>query len=97
MQYIIIPTKIFKQADMTLAKRLGLDNPRKSVDGSEVVMHIESFERLFGQNGSKLRKTRQRVSYPVYESGSYELEELLASEAWSIPDEELAKGYSDYD
>lgn len=90
MEYIIIPTEVFEQADMELAKKLGLDNPRKSIDGSEVIMHVECYDRLFlfGQTPSPQRKARNVASYQVYDSNSDEFNELLSSEAWSMPEDE---------
>lgn len=86
MQYIIIPTEVFEQADMALAKKLGLDQPRKSVDGTEVIMHIESYNRLF--SGAKSRKAR--IAYPIYESDTTEFTELLSSQAWTAPEEDFS-------
>lgn len=78
-EYIIIPAEVFEQANKTLAKKLGLDKPRKSVDGTEVIMHIKSYDRLFG--GSIYETNVQ--SYPIYDRYSEELKELLNSSIWT--------------
>lgn len=89
MEYIIIPTETYEQADKQLAKKLGLDHPRKSIDGTEVIMHIECFERLFGKNGANISLSRRAsVSFPIYESGTEEFDTLIQSSAWYIPEEE---------
>lgn len=85
MKYIIIPTDVFAQADMLLAERLGLANPRKSVDGSEVIMHVENYEKLFG---SAPVTSRARSQFAIYQSGSKELSDLLASDDWASKEEE---------
>lgn len=79
MEYIIIPTEVYEQADMTLAKKLGLDNPRKSVDGSEVIMHIECYNRLFKDAPTTFRAN----PYPVYDGDNEELQSLLNSDLWT--------------
>lgn len=86
MQYIIIPTEVFETADMVKAKRLGLDYPRKSIDGTKVIMHIESYNRLFGSSSSTARKAR--IAYPIYESDSEEFNELLTSSEWQSEESE---------
>lgn len=82
MQYIIIPTELFEQADMTLAEKLGLNNPRRSVDGTEVVMHLESYNKLFGENDTTTYR-----EFPIYDSNSEEFVELLNSDVWSSSEE----------
>lgn len=88
MEYIIIPTEVFEQADKELAKKLRLDNPRKSVDGTEVIMHIECYNRLFGIK-SFARQSRSRIIYPIYKSDSHAFEQLINSDAWSTSEDGL--------
>lgn len=76
MQYIVIPASLFSEADPATARRLALDCPRHSLDGSEIIMHIESFHRLFPAATFSLRSP-----YPVYESGD-PLDALLQSPQW---------------
>lgn len=79
MQYIIIPIEKYEQADKQIAEKLGLSNPRKSVDGTEVIMHIENYARLFGAAS----KARSKANYPIYDSEDAAFAELMQSEAWS--------------
>lgn len=85
MRYVIMPTEVFETADMALARRLGLDRPRRSLDGSEVIMHAECFARLFGPMEAAGRRARRPLA--VYEDGE-ELSELLSSELWTRPEPE---------
>ncbi|MDE6276836.1 MAG: hypothetical protein K2M06_01870 [Muribaculaceae bacterium] len=87
MQYIILPAEVFEQADIARARALGLDKPRRSVDGTEVIMHVESYERLFPSSSAGTRKTRRSASYPIYDSDTSEFAELLASDAWASEEE----------
>lgn len=83
MKYIIIPAEKYEQADKQLAEKLGLANPRRSVDGSEIVMHTECYERLFGSTG----RLRSKAAYPVYDSEDSAFDELMRSTAWTSPEE----------
>lgn len=83
MKYIIIPAEKYEQADKHLAEKLGLDQPRHSIDGTEVVMHAECYERLFPSS----TRRRSRVAYPIYDSEDETFEMLMHSEAWSMPSE----------
>lgn len=86
MKYIIIPTEVFAQADMQLAERLGLATPRKSVDGSEVIMHVENYEKLFGSAPAPKSRSGS-PEYSIYDSGSEELKQLLDSPEWASSEE----------
>lgn len=81
MRYIIIPTNVFEQADMSLAQKLGLSNPRKSIDGQSVIMHIESFNKLFSES------SYPKGSYMILDSESEEFKELINSDIWTVRDE----------
>lgn len=81
MRYIVVPIEdaqiVFTQDE--------LDHALKSVDGSEVLVHEETLLRkrkamgfavLDGADGDV------EWTYPVYEYGSEELDELLGSNEW---------------
>lgn len=82
-----MPSERFAQADMDAARRLGLSEPRRSVDGTEVVMHKECYDRLFPVSPSDGRR-RKRAAYPVYDSEDEAFGELMRSEAWCSEREE---------
>lgn len=88
MKYIIIPANKFEEVDKVLAKKLGLDKPRRSIDGTEVIMHIESYQRLFA-NIPTAFNTQNTESYPIYDHQNEDFISLMQSDKWTISEEEL--------
>lgn len=84
MEYIILPSERYEQADKALAKRLGLDQPRRSIDGSQIIMHLECYHSLFAY-APAVSSTISQPDYPIYDSNDEALKRLLESEAWSAP------------
>lgn len=82
MRYIVVPTEDVQ----TLFSADELEHARKSLDGSEMIVHEETLLRRREKLGLMTLPANQdgRVewTYPVYEHGSPELEGLLGSEEW---------------
>lgn len=77
MKYIVVPTESLNLFDSNELKKLGLENPRISLDGSLAIMHLENYYRLY-----PAIFVSRYSDLPIYESGA-ELDALLNSEAWS--------------
>lgn len=82
MRYIIIPIEdaqiVFTQDE--------LDHAKKSVDGSEILVHEETLIRKRNAMGFVTLPTDNgdfEWIYPIYEHGSKELNELLNGSEWS--------------
>lgn len=86
MKYIVFPASQMQDVSEETLKALGL-SPRYSVDGTEVIMKVVNYDRLFPpvmtlpEDGEV--PSEPIYMSPVYESPSAEFEELMASEKWT--------------
>lgn len=84
MKYITFPADKLKEVPQEVLNELHL-SPRHSVDGTEIIMKVVNYEKLFPsvQTLPELDGEPQEVvyPYPVYEGK--ELEQLLASSEWT--------------
>lgn len=83
MKYVILP---IEDAQVVFTND-ELSTMRKSVDGTEVIVHEEILVRKRNQMGLTTLLSEEtgaiEWTYPVYEYNSVELNNLLQSEAWS--------------
>lgn len=83
MRYIVMP---IEDAQVVFTDN-ELSTMRKSVDGTEVIVHEEILVRKRNQMGLTTLLSEEtgaiEWTYPVYEYNSVELNNLLQSEAWS--------------
>lgn len=84
MRYIIIPSSVFDSFNIEVARQYGLDKPRRSVDGTKVIMHVENYELLVNSVEDSTPRLKSRSVYPVYESDDSEFKELMESSQWTI-------------
>lgn len=82
MRYIVVPIEDVQ----ALFSAEELEHARKSLDGSEMIVHEETLLRRREKLGLMTLPINQdgqvEWTYPVYEHGSPELEGLLGSEGW---------------
>ena len=82
MKYIVIP---IEDAQIVMTQD-ELEHARKSIDGSEVLVHEETLVRKRNAMGLVTLPADDgdfEWTYPVYEHGSKELNELLSGSEWS--------------
>lgn len=87
MKYITFPTANLNEIPQELLGELHL-TPRKSVDGTQVIMKVDNYEKLFPSAMTLPLLDEETPQEPVYPYPTYEgdaLEELLKSDEWSIP------------
>lgn len=86
MKYIVFPTEKLNEVSQKVLDELHIV-PRKSVDGTEVIMKVVNYEKLFPSviNLSLDDEESQEpiYSYPTYESEA--LTTLLESNKWNEP------------
>lgn len=87
MKYIVFPVEKLNEVSQEVLDELHLV-PRKSVDGTEVIMKVANYEKLFPSIMTlpldDNSDTQEVIyPYPVYEDS--ELEQLLTSSEWSEP------------
>lgn len=85
MKYIVFPVEKLNEVPQEVLDELHLA-PRKSIDGTEVIMKVANYEKLFPSVMTlpELGEETPQESvypYPVYEGE--ELNTLLASSEWS--------------
>lgn len=89
MKYITFPTEKLNEVSQEILDELHL-SPRKSVDGTEVIMKVVNYEKLFPSvqtlPAPEEGEEPQEVSYPypTYEGDS--LNTLLESSKWNEPE-----------
>ena len=92
MKYITFPTANLNEIPQEVLDELHLV-PRKSVDGTQVIMKLNHYEMLFPQPVTlELLDEEETPQEPVYPYPVYEGEELnalLASSEWSSNDSVL--------
>ncbi len=87
MKYIVFPTVNLNEIPQSVLDELHLI-PRKSVDGTQVIMKVDNYEKLFPSAMTLPLLDEETPQEPVYPYPTYEgdaLEELLKSDEWSIP------------
>lgn len=87
MKYITFPTADLNAIPQEVLDELHL-TPRKSVDGTQVIMKVDNYEKLFPSAMTLPLLDEETPQEPVYPYPTYEgdaLEELLKSDEWSIP------------
>lgn len=84
MQYIKFPAEKFNEVSNEVLDELHL-SPRKSVDGSQVIMKLANYERLFPSVMTlpvfEDKEPQIIYPYPTYEGAG--LDELLNSPEWT--------------
>lgn len=85
MKYITFPADKLKEVPQEVLNELHL-SPRHSVDGTEIIMKVVNYEKLFPSVqtlplADNVETTEVAYPYPVYEGE--ELEQLLASAEWT--------------
>lgn len=89
MKYITFPSENLNEIPQEVLDELHLV-PRKSIDGTKVIMKVDNYEKLFPSAVSlslhEDEETPQEpfYPYPVYEGK--ELEDLLSSSEWTSND-----------
>lgn len=87
MKYIVFPSENLNAIPQEVLDELHL-TPRKSVDGTQVFMKVDNYEKLFPSAMTLPLLDEETPQEPVYPYPTYEgdaLEELLKSDEWSIP------------
>lgn len=90
MKYIVFPVEKLNEVPQEVLDELHLA-PRKSIDGTEVIMKVANYEMLFPsvmtlpELGEETPQEPE-IPYPVYDSNSEELDNLLNSSDWSSPE-----------
>lgn len=84
MKYIIFPVEELENIPQEILVELQLV-PRKSVDGTKVIMKVINYEKLFPSIMTLPLLDEEEIQEPVYPYPTYEGEELeiiLSSEEW---------------
>lgn len=87
MKYITFPAEKIKEVSQEVLNELHL-SPRYSVDGTEIIMKVVNYEKLF-PSVMVLPETDSEepqevvYPYPTYEGGP--LKELLLTDKWNNP------------
>lgn len=88
MKYIVFPIEKLNEISQEVLNELHL-SPRKSVDGTKVIMKVDSYEKLFPLAMMIPELPEGEMPNPVYEYPTYEgvkLDALLNSNAWTNTD-----------
>lgn len=91
MRYIVIPRELFDTIPEEMKKKLGIDSPRMSTDGTEVMLHIEHYDTLFPPVMTLEKDENNNTAnypFPVYEAATTEFNSLIASDKWSANTED---------
>lgn len=86
MKYIVIPSSVMSEVPQVTLDFFSL-SPRYSVDGTEVIMKVDNYEKLF-PSAMTLPETGEEYQDPVYPYPVYEgdtLDNLLSSSKWTDP------------
>lgn len=85
MRYIVIPRELFDTIPEEIKKKLGIDSPRMSTDGTEVMLHIEHYDVLFPPMMTLEEDDNSDIVYPfpTYDATSTEFNSLITSDEWS--------------
>lgn len=90
MKYIVFPIEKLNEVPQEVLDELHLA-PRKSIDGTKVIMKVANYELLFPSTTTLPELGEDEVieivcPYPTYEGK--ELETLLSSEDWTTKEKE---------
>lgn len=91
MRYIVIPRELFDTIPEETKKKLGIDSPRMSTDGTEVMLHIEYYDTLFSPVMTLEEDENNNAAnypFPVYEAATIEFNSLITSDKWSANTED---------
>lgn len=91
MKYIVFPVDKLNEVPQEVLDKLQL-SPRKSVDGSEVIMKVDNYEKLFPSVAMLPELPEGEQSAPTYPYPTYEgnaLTTLLNGVLWSAPEENV--------
>lgn len=91
MKYIVFPVDKLNEVPQSVLDDLHL-SPRKSVDGSEVIMKVDNYEKLFPSVSMLPELPEGEQPAPTYPYPTYEgdtLTTLLDSNVWSAPEENV--------
>lgn len=84
MKYIVFPAEKLNEVPESVLEQHHL-SPRKSVDGTEVIMKVSNYEKVFTSEAAVLADADSPYPYPTYEGDS--LNTLLTSSKWVAPEE----------
>ena len=90
MKYIVFPVEKLNEVPQEVLDELHLA-PRKSIDGTEVIMKVANYEMLFLSVMTLPELGEETPQEPIYPYPVYEgeeLETLLSSENWTTKEEE---------
>ncbi len=91
MRFIELPIEVYSSIPEETRIKMGIDSPRKNAYGTKVIMHVEHYEALFPSvstmNESESSSEVMEYPFPVYDSPSEELDNLLNSPEWSPENE----------
>lgn len=85
MKYIVFPTVNLNEIPQSVLDELHLI-PRKSVDGTQVIMKVDNYEKLFPSAMTLPLLDEETPQEPIYPYPTYEGEDLnvlLSSPAWA--------------
>lgn len=96
MKYIVFPTEKLNEVSQEVLDELHLV-PRKSIDGTQVIMKVDNYEKLFPSvmtlpmiDGEEPQEIV--YPYPTYEGST--LSNLLESSLWSEPESSVLENTS---
>lgn len=84
MEYIILPAELLNEITQETLEHLHL-SPRYSIDGTEVLMKVDNYEKLFPRPMTlelDNEETEPVCPYPTYDNPSEAFDTLLSSPAW---------------
>lgn len=88
MKYIVLPAEILAEVTQETLDYFHL-SPRYSIDGTEVIMKLDNYYKLFPQVNTLDEESEPILPpFPIYTNGTNELDTLLSSSAWTINTEE---------
>lgn len=85
MKYIVFPVEKLNEVPQEVLDELHLA-PRKSIDGTEVIMEVANYEKLFPSVMTLPELGEETPQEPVYPYPTYEGEDLnvlLSSPEWT--------------
>ncbi|MBU9008976.1 hypothetical protein KSZ88_19595 [Bacteroides thetaiotaomicron] len=85
MKYIVFPSSNLNAIPQEMLDELHL-TPRKSVDGTQVIMKLDHYEKLFPSIMTLPLLDEEKTENPIYPYPTYEGEELntlLSGPEWS--------------
>lgn len=86
MKYIVFPASDLQNIPEEELSKLGL-SPRLSVDGREVIMKVDNYQKLFGVPAMLDEEEGQDLQYPYPTYEGQALQSLLETPTWSPENE----------